>query len=186
MQQMVMDVSGKPFADYMEAAVLKPFGMASSTFLQPLPKAWEHRAAAAYTGTPREAVNGRWRVYPELAAGGLWTTAGDLARFYIGVQRSVAGTSNLVISPSLTRQMLTKQNGDSGLGFFLGGIPPRFGHNGGNIGFNAVTVALETGEGAIFLMNADTDIEELKNILVEAVASQYRWPGSVAQRPPSS
>jgi len=26
-------------------------------------------------------------------------------------------------------------------------------------------------------MNANTDIEVLKNILVEAIGDQYRWPG---------
>ena len=123
------------------------------------------------------AVDGRWRVHPELAAAGLWTTAGDLAQFLIGVQRSLAGTLNPVISQSMTRQMLTKQNGDSGLGFMLGGTPVRFGHNGDNVGFNAITLAFETGEGAVILMNANTDIKVLKNILVEAIGERYHWPG---------
>ncbi len=177
MQQMMIDVTGRSFADYMEEAVLKPLGMSSSTYSQPLPESWARRAATGYADAPRRAVDGRWHVKPELAAGGLWTTAGDLARFLIGIQRSLAGTSNPVISQSMTRQMLTKQNDDSGLGFFLGGTPLRFGHNGDNVGFNAVTVAFETGEGAVILMNANTDIEVLKNILVEAIGDQYRWPG---------
>jgi hypothetical protein len=82
-----------------------------------------------------------------------------------------------VISPLMTRQMLTRQSGDSGLGFMLGGSPLRFGHNGDNVGFNAVTVAFETREGAVILMNANTDIEVLKNILVRAIGEQYHWPG---------
>jgi CubicO group peptidase (beta-lactamase class C family) len=119
-----------------------------------------------------------WRTKPELAAGGLWTTAGDLARFLLSIQRSLAGVSNPVLSQSMTRQMLTNQKEDSGLGFFLGGDPPRFGHNGSNRGFDAVTVALrDTEEGAVFLMNANTDIEVLKDILADAVADQYHWPG---------
>jgi len=41
-----------------------------------------------------------------------------------------------------------------------------------------VTVALcDTGDGAVILMNGNTDIEVLKNILVEAIADQYHWPG---------
>ena len=177
MQQMMIDVTGRSFADYMDETVLKPLGMSSSTFGQPLSEAWERRAATGHTEAPRRAVEGRWRVHPELAAAGLWTTAGDLARFLIGIQRSLAGTSNPVISRSMTRQMLTKQDGDSGLGIMLGGTPLRFGHNGDNVGFNAVTIAFETGEGAVILMNANTDIEALKNILVEAIGDQYHWPG---------
>ena len=177
MQRMMIDVTGRSFADYMDETVLKPLGMSSSTFRQPLPETWERRAATGHTDAPRRAVDGRWRVHPELAAAGLWTTAGDLAQFLIGVQRSLAGTLNPVISQSMTRQMLTKQNGDSGLGFMLGGTPVRFGHNGDNVGFNAITIAFETGEGAVILMNANTDIEVLKNILVEAIGEQYHWPG---------
>jgi CubicO group peptidase (beta-lactamase class C family) len=184
MQQMMIDVTGQSFADYMHDAVLGPLGMSSSTFAQPLPESLASRAATGFVGAPRRALEGRWRIKPELAAGGLWTTAGDLARFLLGIQRSLAGTSNLVISQSMTRQMLTKQKEDSGLGFFLGGDPPRFGHNGSNPGFDAVTVALcDTGEGAVILMNGNTDIEVLKNILVEAIADQYRWPGYPKTRP---
>ena len=177
MQQMMTDVTGRSFADYMNETVLKPFGMSSSTFRQSLPETWKRRAATGHTDAPRQPVDGGWRVHPELAAAGLWTTAGDLAQFLINVQRSLAGTSNPVISQSMTRQMLTKQNGDSGLGFMLGGTPMRFGHNGDNVGFNAISVAFETGEGAVILMNANTDIEVLKNIVVEAIGDQYHWPG---------
>jgi CubicO group peptidase (beta-lactamase class C family) len=178
MQQMIMDVTGKPFAEYMDDAVLRPFGMSSSTFVQPLPESFQQRAATAFSGSPPTALSGGWRVYPELAAGGLWTTAGDLARFYIGIQGSLSGTWNPVISQSMTRQMLTKQSDDYGLGFFLGENPCRFGHNGSNAGFDSVTIALcDRGEGAVFLMNANTDSEVLKNILVDAVIVQYHWPG---------
>jgi CubicO group peptidase (beta-lactamase class C family) len=185
MQQMMIDVTGQSFADYMQDAVLRPLGMSSSTFAQPLPESLANRAATGFTDAPRRPVEGRWHIKPELAAGGLWTTAGDLARFLLGIQRSLAGTSNPVISQSMTRQMLTKQKEDSGLGFFLGGDdPPRFGHNGSNPGFNAVTLALcDSGEGAVFLMNANTDIETLKNILVGAVIEQYHWPGYPKKRP---
>jgi CubicO group peptidase (beta-lactamase class C family) len=179
MQQMIIDVTGQSFPDYMEESVLRPFGMSSSTFVQSLPKSLENRAATGYTGSPPHEVPGRWHIKPELAAGGLWTTAGDLARFYICIQRSLAGTSNPVISQAMTREMLTKQKEDSGLGFMLGGSGSlqRFGHNGDNVGFNAVTIAFETGEGAVILMNANTDIEILKNILVDAIGEQYHWPG---------
>jgi len=177
MQQMMIDVTGRSFSDYMEEAVFKHFGMSSSTFVQPLPESWARRAATGFASAPRRPVDGRWRVKPESAAAGLWTTAGDLAHFLIGIQRSLAGTSNSVISQSMTRQMLTRQKADSGLGFFLGGNPQRFGHNGSNLGFDAVTVAFsDTGEGAVILMNANTDIEVLKNILIEAIGTQYHWP----------
>lgn len=178
MQQMMIDVTGQPFTEYMDAAVLKPLGMTSSTFVQPLPESLSDRAATGYTGSPPKPVPGRWRVKPELAAGGLWTTAGDLAQMLIGVQKSLAGTWNPVISQSICRKMLTLQRGFSGLGFNLGGEPLRFGHNGSNVGFDAVTVAfVEGGQGAVILMNANADVENWKNLVVQAIGDEYHWPG---------
>lgn len=179
MQQMMIDATGQPFAEYMERAVLKPLGMTSSTFVQPVPDGWASRAATGHTGLPPKPVAGRWRIKPELAAGGLWTTAGDLARWLIGVQKSLAGTSNPVLSKSMTREMLTKQAGFTGLGFNIGGDPLRFGHNGSNVGYEAVTVAFaDTGQGAAIMINANADVEVWKNIVIEAIGEQYHWPGS--------
>jgi CubicO group peptidase (beta-lactamase class C family) len=183
MQQMMIDVTGRAFPDYMDAVVLKPLGMTSSTFVQPLPESLTGRAAIGYTGSPPKAVPGRWHIKPELAAGGLWTTAGDLARMLIGVQKSLAGTWNPVISQSMCREMLTLQRGFSGLGFNVGGEPLRFGHNGSNVGYDAVTVAFANGgQGAVILMNANAAVENWKNIVVEAIGEEYRWPGYSSQK----
>ena len=183
MQQMMIDVTGQPFAGYMESAVLKPLGMTSSTFVQPLPDRWIARAATGYTGSPPKAVAGRWRIKPELAAAGLWTTAGDLARWLIGVQKSLAGRSNPVISQSMTREMLMKQAGFTGLGVNVGGDPLRFGHNGSNAGYEAVTVAFaDSGQGAVIMINANANVNVWKNIVIEAIAEQYQWPGSSSRK----
>ena len=182
MQQMMVDVTGRPFAAYMEEAVFKPLDMRSSTFVQPLPDAWSSRAATGHTGRPLHAIEGGWGVYPEAAAAGLWTTAGDLARFYLGVQASLAGRSNPVISQVLARQMVTTQPGEAALGFMVGGKTPRFGHNGSQAGFQAVTVAFATGEGAVILMNADTGVDTVGDALVRAIGEQYHWPGYLSPR----
>src|SRR5215212_5602959 len=78
-QQLVTDVLGKPFPQIMQALVLDPLGLKHSTFEQRLSPA---RAAVAATAHPFKGrpVPGRWHVYTELAAGGMWTTASDLAR----------------------------------------------------------------------------------------------------------
>ena len=108
MQQMMIDVTGKPFPEFMQKTVLTPLRMAASTYEQPLPK---DKAAAAATGyyANGKQVESKWHIYPEMAAAGLWTTASDLARFAIGIQQALAGKSNPVISQSMTRQMLTAQ-----------------------------------------------------------------------------
>jgi CubicO group peptidase (beta-lactamase class C family) len=177
MQQMIIDVTGKPFPRFMQEGVLTPLGMADSTYAQPLPK---HKAADTATGYygNGEAVKGRWHVYPEMAAAGLWTTASDLARFAIGIQHSLAGESNPVISQSMTRQMLTDQGESDGLGVFLQGTGEtlRFTHNGRDEGFDAVMVAYASrGQGAVILINTNDDSGALARVL-DAIAHEYHWP----------
>ena len=67
-----------------------------------------------------------------MAAAGLWTTPTDLARFAIEVQQSLAGKSKKVISQAMTREQLTAQMNDYGLGLAVSGtgIAHTFGHNG--------------------------------------------------------
>jgi CubicO group peptidase (beta-lactamase class C family) len=177
MQQMIIDATGKPFPEVMRHTVLEPLGMMSSTYDQPLP---ERMAASAATGyyANGKAVEGRWHVYPEMAAAGLWTTASDLARFAIGVQRALAGDSNPVLSQSMTHLMLTHQADDDGLGVFLEGSGKtlRFFHEGRNKGFDARLLAYTSeGRGAVILINTNDDSGAVEEI-VNAIAKKYHWP----------
>ncbi len=103
MQQLVSDVTGKPFAQYMSETVLGPIGMTRSTYQQPLPPDRATQTASGHSAN-RRAVEGKWHVYPEMAAAGLWTTPTDLARFAIEIQQSLAGKSSKVLSQATTRQ----------------------------------------------------------------------------------
>jgi CubicO group peptidase (beta-lactamase class C family) len=107
MQLLLEDVSGTPFAALMDTLVLQPADMEHSTFAQPLPDWLAGRAASGYRGdgTP---VPGRWRVHPEQAAAGLWTTPTDLARFLLAVGRSYRGESGGLVTRTTARQMLTR------------------------------------------------------------------------------
>ena len=84
--------------------------MRRSTYQQPLPPDLAAQTASGHYGD-RRAVEGKWHVYPEMAAAGLWTTATDLARFAIEIQQSLAGKSSKVLSQATTRQMLTMESG---------------------------------------------------------------------------
>ena len=120
----------------------------------------------------------RWRTFPEAAAAGLWTTASDLARFTIELQRSLDGTSNKVLSVDTTRQMLTKQLGEHGLGIGLGGTGKRrnFSHAGWNEGFTCILFGyFDTGQGAIVMTNGDAG-DNLFNEILRSIAREYGWP----------
>ncbi|AQR69471.1 hypothetical protein BZG29_14830 [Janthinobacterium sp. LM6] len=177
MQQMVADVSGQAYPDYMRDAVLTPLGMQESSYLQP-PPAERARLNASGHLADRSLVAGRWHVYPEMAAAGLWTNASDLARFAIGVQQSLAGTSNPVISAALTQQMLTPQIENAGLGVFLhgSGSAQRFSHGGRDEGFDTLLTAFSrTGQGAVIMINAN-DNSRMMDRLTAAIGRAYHWP----------
>jgi CubicO group peptidase (beta-lactamase class C family) len=176
MQQMIVDVTGKLFPEFMRDVVLKPLGMISSTYEQPLPQEMLASAATGYL-VGGKAVGGRWHIYPEMAAAGLWTTASDLARFVIGVQQSLLGGANQVVSQAMTRLMLTTQTNKHGLGVYLEGTEKalRFYHGGRNKGFDALLMAYaNTGKGLVILINTNDD-SGIFNDIVKIVAKEFQW-----------
>lgn len=179
MQQMMIDTTGKTFPILMRENVLAPLQMNASTYEQPLPADRASVAATGYYSDGKE-VSGRWHIYPEMAAAGLWTTASDLARFAISLQQALAGKSNSVISRSMTRQLLTVQKGNNGLGLGLEGSGKtlRFYHGGRNAGFDALLLAYaERGSGVAIMFNANDNSGAVKRI-VNAVSKEYHWPGA--------
>jgi CubicO group peptidase (beta-lactamase class C family) len=175
-QQLVIDVTGKPFPQFMRETVLDRIGMTDSTYEQPLPAS---RASAAATASHADGkvVPGRWHIYPEMAAAGLWTTASDLAKFGIEIALSKQGKANHVLSEAMTREMLKPQIEQAGLGFFLGQYknPEEFGHNGDDEGFQAVLIMFaDSGKGVAVMGNSDNAIS-VANYLIQSVAKEYAW-----------
>ena len=174
-QQLMIDVTGKPFPALMRELVLDKIGMSDSSYEQPLPAA---RAAMTAGGTYMDgkAVHGKWHVYPEMAAAGLWTTPTDLAKFAIEIALSKQGKSNRVLSEKMTREMLTPVLDAAGLGLFMDkDNPGQFGHNGADEGFQALlTMNADTGNGLAMMANSDNGISVMNSVL-RRVAKEYAW-----------
>jgi CubicO group peptidase (beta-lactamase class C family) len=175
-QQLLQDVTGKPFARFMQDTVLDRLGMKHSTFSQPLSPKELAQAALPY-GSSGAPIGGGPHVYPEMAAAGLWTTPSDLANFAIELQRSLKGRSNRVTSKSMTRQLLTAGLNNWGLGLHVG--PGRgsahFEHDGVNAGYFNDLMAYEDGEGAVIMTNSDNG-DSLAQELRRTIAQEYNWP----------
>jgi len=175
MQQLMIDVTGKPFPNLLQELVLNRIGMRHSTFVQPLPKELEGAAATGHR-PDGVAIKGHWHTYPEMAAAGLWTTPSDLALFATDLIEAARGKPNGVLSPEMSRQMLTKQMGSYGLGLSLGGESvTSFSHGGSNEGFTCILVAnVKTGQGAIVMTNSDNG-PPLFNEILRAISHEYNW-----------
>ena len=184
-QQLMVDVSGKPFPAFMRQTVLDKIGMSESSYEQPLPPA---RAAMTANATYPDGkpVHGKWHVYPEMAAAGLWTTPTDLAKFAIEIALSRQGKSNRVLSQKMTQEMLTPVMNDVGLGFFLEkDNPGQFGHNGADEGFQALlTMNSETGNGVAIMANSDNGLSVMDPVL-RRVAKEYAWNYKTGPTDPS-
>jgi CubicO group peptidase (beta-lactamase class C family) len=185
-QLLMTDVAHQPFSDLMQETVLDPLGMTSSTFEQPLPEELRDRATTEHyvNGRPFE---GKRHHFPLLAAGGLWTTPSDLARFAIEIMRARDGESDLLLSQEMANEMLTPQIkvDDSslkdayGLGFDLAedGREFRFMHTGGTWGSTCLLwVYPETGQGAVIMTNSASGEGAIRLEILLSLAAEYGWP----------
>jgi CubicO group peptidase (beta-lactamase class C family) len=175
LQLLLSDQSGMPFPALMREAVLSPLHMNQSTYEQPLPEVLRVRAASGYDGNGRK-IEGDWHVYPEMAAAGLWTTPSDLAKYVIAIQKANQGDASL-LSPKLTRLMLTAGMNNHGLGPVLSEDRLRFGHDGADEGFQASMTGFLDGRGGVVIMTNSDNGGRLAHELTLTLGVLYRWPG---------
>lgn len=178
MQLAMTDVTGEAFPALMKRLVLDPIGMRNTAFEQPLSAAKQKRAAAAHQSDGR-LVPGRWHVYPELAAAGMWTTPTDLMKWAMHIADAREVRAGSVLSQKMAREMLTVQKEPSGLGPMIQGKAEglRFQHGGGNEGYVCFVVYFpELKSGAAIMTNSDAG-SSIASELLNALAKKYRWPG---------
>jgi CubicO group peptidase (beta-lactamase class C family) len=175
-QQLMIDVEGKPFPEIMKEQVLQPLNMQNSSFNQPLTKSQLDLAATGYL-PDGSMTKGRRHTYPEMAPAGLWTTSEDLAKFAINIQKTLKGDSSIGLSKELTTKMLTPFVEDFiGLGIFINKKKDQvyFGHGGWNEGFSSELVAhIEKGYGVVVMINSNHP--DFISELIRSVALTYEW-----------
>jgi CubicO group peptidase (beta-lactamase class C family) len=92
-QQVIEDATGEPFAEVARQVVLDPLAMGKSSFAQPP----EPLRAPAWAD---------WRIYPEQAAAGLWSTPTDLARF-VSALHAASQSDGSRLAPETAAAMTT-------------------------------------------------------------------------------
>ena len=174
LEQLLNELTGTPFVQLMDQAVLKPAGMHRSSFEQPVAAGLRANAAAPYDAKGQP-VPGGAHTYPEEAPAGLWTTPTDLARLAINLQHSLAGKPGILLQET-AREMLQPGKGSWGLGFRVGGGDhPYFMHGGWNAGFRSILIVFGEGDGIAVMTNGDGGLA-IMSALVRTVAAEYGWP----------
>ncbi|MGZ3145669.1 amino acid adenylation domain-containing protein [Lentzea chajnantorensis] len=157
-EQLLEDVTGRPFAELVRELVFAPLGMARSGY--------GPATGPAAQGHDQDGKPVPWLLWPA-AASGLWTTAGDLASFLLEVRRSRLGHAGALLSPELAGEMVTPQHRHSayGLGVVVDdlGTDVQFGHGGTGGGFHAMAMCrIGQGTGFVALTGSDAGADVVK------------------------
>jgi len=149
--RIIEKVSGTSYYDYVRSRIFEPAGMKSTDSL-PESESVRGRATGYLRSNGAWASNGETLPWRGMAAGGGYSTAGDLLRFAMALE------SGKLISKSMLADATTSQSQQYGYGFgILGtGQMKSYGHNGGAPGMNGdLRVFPELGYVLIGLSNLD-------------------------------
>ncbi|MBK7010829.1 MAG: serine hydrolase [Saprospiraceae bacterium] len=175
-QIILTDHVQQPYEDWMYANVLRPIGMVNSTYAQPPSEDFRHKCASAYNndGLP---IDGKFHVYPEQAAAGLWMTPSDLCEYIIDMQLAYQGKPSKVLNEEMVKLHLTPHIDQSAaMGTFIedhdGAL--YFQHGAGNDGFcGQFYGSLTDGYGVVIFLN--TESFKILGEVINSVAKAYGW-----------
>jgi len=177
-QALIEAATKMKFQDALKDLLLRPAKMSNSTFLQPLPGELVRRAARGHDANGNE-LPGGWRVVPALAAGGLWSSAMDLAVLLMELERAYRGESGALLARATAQAMMTQQNGGPyGLGAAVAGSGESrvLMKRGQNIGYQSYMLLFpEAGQGIVVLTGSDNGTT-LATALIRRAAAAYKWP----------
>jgi CubicO group peptidase (beta-lactamase class C family) len=177
-QMILMDITHLPYDKFMYEQVLKPMGMTSSTYTQPPANIKPELLATAYRDNGTE-IEGKYNIYPEQAAAGLWTNPTDLSKYIIETQLAYQGRSNKVLNQATTKLRLTPYlDKAAALGVFIDDLEGTkyFQHGGANEGFRCQYFgSLEGGNGVVVMVNSDDG--SIMNEIINSVAKVYDFKG---------
>jgi len=178
LEQLLEDITKKPFPLWMNGEILKPLKMENSVFQYPLTEKWSSIAIPGFLSDGTK-VKGGWNNYAIAGAGGAWSTPIDLAKFAIDVSKSFLGKDNNIITRENATQMLSRQkNTDYGLGFVVNGDGENlnFRKSGHNLGYhNQLIMFPNQGDGAVIMTNSENGYHII-NYIIPIIAQKYDWP----------
>ncbi|MFY0603122.1 MAG: beta-lactamase family protein [Flavobacteriaceae bacterium] len=174
MQQMISDIEQKQFSDIMQEDILNPLGMTKSTYENPLPEKYHNIAATGHYSDGSE-VKGKWHVYPEMAAAGLWTTPSQLVMWAKEVMQVYQSQQDGLLKANTINEMLTVSTDSYGLGIVV--EDHTFVHFGADKGFRAQIVGWKNHPVAyVIMVNSDNSRTIFREVLL-SIVQEYNLPG---------
>jgi len=169
-QQLIEDVTEKPFYQVVNELIFKPLSMKNSHFDTTTMLEMDKKEFSCGHNKNGELVDGKYPIYPYPAASGLWTTSLDLARLVLELLNALKGESKISISERLAKEMISPQKGKSwtGLGVFLEDSERelKITSLGWGVGFQCMMVAFSNIEkGAVIMTNAELGVHQMEGII---------------------
>jgi CubicO group peptidase (beta-lactamase class C family) len=174
-QQVIEDVTGKPFGQVTSELIFNPLKMKHSSFRKDIPKEGMSNFSCGHNKDGR-LIDGGYSIYPYQAASGLWTTPVDIARLVIELTGSLKGQSKIGLTDVKAREMIRSQGCKewAGLGVFLDGAEEELEISslGWGIGYQSMIAAYpHLGNGLVIMTNTDTGLHQLKGLIGEVYHS---------------
>ncbi|MGD8189962.1 serine hydrolase domain-containing protein [Brevibacillus ginsengisoli] len=172
-EQLIEEVTQKSFQRLMNDLIFEPLQMKDSLLEYRVPEEIHQRFTSGHHKDGK-VVNGKYPIYPYLAAAGLWSTPTDLSSLVIELMNSLNGKGKLGISPQLCRDMISPQGCSqwTGLGVFLDNSNQELEiySLGWGVGFQCMLLAYPyVGAGAVIMTNTDLGVHQTKGIIGEIV-----------------
>lgn len=117
-------VSGQPYADFVDARIVRPLAMKDTTF-SPSPEQRGRLAQIYQPSEDKQRLESTSNFILEFStepnpSGGLYSTASDLARFYQMVLNGGELDGQRIVSAQAVKQMISSQTADMKAGFLPG------------------------------------------------------------------
>jgi CubicO group peptidase (beta-lactamase class C family) len=178
---------GEPFAAVMRDQVLAPLGMSESTFDRTVIRQTADRALGHSYPLPAVPLD-----VPMTAAGGLYTSAKDMARFLRFQLNGGSIDGRTILSPALIEDQRTVPAPNAGsrygcalgvcrTGWYAGGNADLFNHGGGGFGFIADLWWLPQLQVGIAILTNSSDGHLQGDLALSILSDLVHQPGSVYQ-----
>lgn len=174
LEKLLEDVTDKAFHDILAELIFEPVHMTHSSFEQPVPNHLSQQMATSYSN---ELEPYPYKLFPFKAAGGIWTTPTDLAKFLVTVLEDHHLGTNVILSKKMTDSLFTKNPTRLGFAKIYNDESPDilFEHWGSNSGFTCYMVSsLQHKQGVVVMTNSDNGTSFLSYV-ARAVAIEYNW-----------
>ena len=167
LELLIEEVTGKPFADYMQQEILEPLGMHHSSF--EWSRQWDPPVPTGYdlSGNPIPVY-----VYPEKASGGLFSTVGDIAKFVIASMPEFSSSQSVLTTEALHSMHSIKVNRIGVYNLVFDGYG--FGHYVENLSDGQVAIS-HGGQGTGWMTHYHS-VPGTGDGIVILTNSQRSWP----------